>query len=84
MDHLLQTHQTDTTARRLQLERNLSRTEGEVKDRTREVELLTAQATEDRAVIQEFRGQLDQFKENQKNLFSGSQAQLINKVGVGG
>ncbi len=54
--------------------------EGEVKGRTREVEALTAQAAEDRATIKELRAQLDQFKKNQKNMFSGSQAQIINKV----
>ena len=80
MDRLLQTHQADTTARRLQLERNLTRMEGEVKGRTREVEQLTAQAAGDRATIQDLRDQLDQFKENQMSLFSGSQAQLINKA----
>lgn len=83
MDRLLQGYQADTTARRLQLERNLTRREGELKSRTSEVEELSAQVSEDSTTIKDLRDQLSQFRENQRNLFSGSQSQLLAKVSWG-
>ena len=82
MDRLLQSHQAETTARRLQLERTLSQRQGELKQRTQELESLTARTGEDRTTIAELRKQLLRTKEDQRNLFSGSQAQLIAKVNV--
>lgn len=77
MDRLLQSHQAETTARRLQLERALSQRQGELRNRTQEVEELTSRVSERQSTISEVRGQLGQAKEDQRNLFSGSQAQLL-------
>ena len=46
MDGLLRTHQADTTARRLQLERTLAQRQSEVRHRTQEVEELTVKLSE--------------------------------------
>lgn len=80
MDRLLQSHQADTTARRLQLERTLSQRQGELQSRVQEVEELSSRAAEYRATISELRGELSRTKEDQRSLFSGSQAQLLAKV----
>lgn len=84
MDRLLQSHQAETTGRRLQLERTLSQRQGELRARTQEVEELRGRVSEREAAMEEMRGQLVQAKEDQKNLFSGSQAQLLTQVGVVG
>ena len=50
MDGLLRSHQADTTARRLQLERALSQRQAELRARTQEVEELSARWSEDKKV----------------------------------
>ena len=50
MDGLLRSHQADTTARRLQLERALSQRQAELRARTQEMEELSAGRSEDRKV----------------------------------
>lgn len=80
MDRLLQSHQAETTGRRLQLERTLTQRQGEVSARTQEVEELRMRAKECETTIEELRGKLLQAKQDQKNLFSGSQAQLLTQV----
>lgn len=80
MDRLLQSHQAETTGRRLQLERTLTQRQGEVRARTQEVEELTKRAKEGETTIKELKEQLAQAKHDQKNLFSGSQAQLLTQV----
>lgn len=80
MDRLLQSHQAETTARRLQLERTLSQRQGEVRSRTQEVEELTSRVSEQVGTMDELRGQIARAKEDQRNLFSGSQAQLLARV----
>ena len=82
MDRLLQSHQAETTARRLQLERSLSQKQGELSARTQEVEELTVHRNEDSATIKELREQLAQLKEDNMNMFSGSQAQLLSKASL--
>ena len=83
MDRLLQSHQAETTARRLQLERTLTKRQGELRARTQEVENLSAQVSEGRVTMAELREELRKVKEDQRNLFSGSQAQLLAKASGG-
>ena len=66
------------------MERTLSQRQGELKQRTQELETVTARASEDRIKMAELRTQLLKTKEDQRSLFGGSQAQLIAKVGVAG
>ena len=47
MDGLLRSHQADTTARRLQLERALSQRQAELRARTQELEELSVRHSED-------------------------------------
>ena len=83
MDRLLQSHQAETTARRLQLERTLSQRAGEVKMRTQEVEELTSRLSDQESTIAELRAHVEHAKVDQRNLFSGSQAQLLARVSGG-
>lgn len=82
MDRLLQSHQADTTARRLQLERTLSQRQADLRNRTQEVDDLTSHVNECQATITDLKGQLARAKEDQKNLFSGSQAKLLVQASV--
>lgn len=50
MEKLLQTQQTESTSRRLELERNLARCQSDLRTRTQQLEQLTAQLSQSQKV----------------------------------
>ena len=80
MDGLLRTHQADTTARRLQLERTLAQRQSEVRHRTQEVEELTVKLSEAKKKATELEQELSKTMVDRRTVDSEQKRLIQEKV----
>ena len=80
MDGLLRSHQADTTARRLQLERSLAQRQADLRTRTQELEEVTIKYSDAQKTIEEFRKKITQLESAGHTQTNTNKRELQTKV----
>ena len=80
MDKLLRTHQADTAARRLQLERMLTQRQADIRTRTQELEVLMIKYSGTKKREEELKQEVDHIRNSEHSLTSQRNRELHSKV----